>query len=135
MIRVIAGIFLLLHGLVHLLYFGQSARMFELQPGMAWPDGSWAFSKLLGEGSARTLAGIFCILAAAGFALGSAGVFLGLSWWRGAVIASAAFSAILYLLFWNGGSQHLAGQGGVAILINIAILAAVILFRWPRFDF
>jgi hypothetical protein len=42
------GIFLVLHGLVHLLYFGQSARYFELKPGMTWPDGAWAFSRLLG---------------------------------------------------------------------------------------
>jgi hypothetical protein len=43
MIRLIIGIFLLLHGLVHLLYFGQSARYFDLRPEMIWPDGSWAF--------------------------------------------------------------------------------------------
>ena len=135
MIRVIAGVFLVLHGLVHLLYLGQSARLFELQPGMVWPDGSWAFSKLLGEGGTRTLASIFCILAAAGFVMGGAGVFFGQSWWRTAAVASAVFSGVLYILFWNGRWQHLDGQGGVAILINIAILLAVLLFRWPHFDF
>jgi hypothetical protein len=31
------GIFFLLHGLVHLLYAGQSLRFFELRPGMTWP--------------------------------------------------------------------------------------------------
>ncbi len=43
--RIIAGILFLLHGLVHLLYFGQSLRFFELQPDMIWPDNSWLFSK------------------------------------------------------------------------------------------
>ncbi len=135
MIKVIAGVFLLLHGLVHLLYFGQSARLFELQPGLVWPDGSWAFSKLLGDSSARTLASIFCILAAAGFLMGSAGIFFGLSWWRAAVVASAAFSGVFYVLLWNGRLQHLDGQGGVGFLIDAAILAGVLVFRWPQFDF
>src|SRR5512139_533131 len=102
MIKVIAGLFFVLHGLVHLLYFGQSARLFELQSGMIWPDGSWAFQKLLGEHGTRMLASIFCLLAAAGFVIGGAGLFLGQSWWRTAVIASATFSGLLYILFWNG---------------------------------
>ena len=125
MIIVIAGVFFLLHGLVHLLYLGQSARLFELQPGMLWPDESWAFSKLLGQDGTRRLASIACILAAAGFALGSAGIFFNLACWRMAVLASAVFSAILYFLFWNGRAQHLANQGGIGILIDAAILIAV----------
>jgi hypothetical protein len=34
MLRFIIGVFIVLHGLVHLLYFGHSRRLFELQPGM-----------------------------------------------------------------------------------------------------
>jgi len=135
MIRVIAGAFLVLHGLVHLLYLGQSARRFELQPGMVWPDNSWVFSKLLGEGGTRTLAGIFCVLAAAGFVIGGAGIFFSQSWWRTAVIASAVFSGILYLLFWDGRLQQLPNKGAVGILIDVAILVAILVFRWPQFDF
>ena len=135
MIRVIAGIFLVLHGLVHLLYFGQSASLFELQPGLTWPDGSWAFSKLFGVSSTRVLASACLILSAAGFVIGAIGIFFGQSWWRTAVIVSAVFSAIVYVLFWNGRWQHLDGQGGVGILIEIAILAAILIFGWPKFDF
>lgn len=135
MIKVIAGVFLILHSLVHLLYFGQSARLFEMKPGMIWPDGSWAFSKLLGDNGTRTLASIFCILAAAGFVIGAAGIFFGQSWWRTAVVAAAVFSGVLYILFWNGRLQNLDGQGGVGILIDAAILVAILVFRWPQFAF
>src|SRR4030042_3634302 len=134
MIKIIAGVFLILHAIVHLLYFGQSARLFEMQPGLTWPDGSWAFSKLLGESRTRSLAVIFCILAAAGFVIGGAGVFFSQSWWRTAVIASAVFSVALYILFWNGRLQHLDSQGGVGLLIDAAILAAILVLRWPKFD-
>ncbi len=39
MLRLIIGVFLVLHGLVHLLYAGQSARLFELQEGLAGRTG------------------------------------------------------------------------------------------------
>ncbi len=135
MIQVASGIFLMLHGLVHLLYFGQSARFFTLQPGMNWPDSSWAFSRLLGDNTTRTVTSVFCILAAVGFMVGAAAIFFSQPWWRGVVVVSAVFSIILYILFWNGQLQHLDNQGGVGILINIAILAAVLAFRWPQFAF
>ena len=132
MIRIVFGIFLVLHGLVHLLYFGQSARYFELQPGMAWPDGAWAFSKLLGDGSTRTLAGIFLVLTAIGFVAGGAGILLKGAWWRPVVVSVAAFSAVIYLLLWDGAWQNLDNKGLIAILINAAILVALLVFQWPN---
>jgi len=131
-IKVIAGVFLILHGLVHLFYMGQSARLFDLQAGMTWPDGSWAFSKMIGESGTRNLAVIFCIAATAVFVIAGAGIFFGQSWWRTAAVAAAAISIMLYVLFWNGRFQHLDFQGGIGILIDVAILAAVLVFRWPR---
>lgn len=131
MLRIIFGIFVVLHGLVHLLYFGQSARYFELQPGMVWPDRSWAFSKLLSETITRTLASIFLALAAIGFVAGSAGVFARQAWWPAMAIGVAAFSTVLFVLFWDGVFQQLANKGMVAILINAAIVVVAVV--WPDF--
>jgi uncharacterized membrane protein YphA (DoxX/SURF4 family) len=135
MLRFIVGVFIVLHGLVHLLYFGQSQRLFELQPGMVWPDGSWLFSRLLGDPASRSLASIACVLAALGFVAGGAAILLGLSLWRPVVVAAAAFSAVIFVLFWNGHLQKLPDQGAIAILINVAILFAVLVFQWPDFGF
>jgi hypothetical protein len=135
MIRIMVGVFMVLHGLVHLLYFGQSAKYFELKPGMVWPDGAWAFSKLLGDKATGNLASISLILAAIGFVAGGVGIFFGQAWWRPLVVIAAAFSSIVYILFWNGSMQNLDGQGGVGILINLAILIAVLILRWPDFGF
>jgi hypothetical protein len=134
MVRIIFGVFIVLHGLVHLLYFGQSWRIFELQPGMVWPDGSWAFSRLLGDETTRLLASIFLVLAAIDFVAGGAGILLGQAWWRPVVVSAATFSAILYILFWDGALQHLHDKGAIGILINIAILTAVLIFQWPNFE-
>ena len=135
MINILIGIFFVLHGLVHMLYFGQSAGYFELQPGMVWPDGSWAFSRLLGEAGARNLASVLLVLAALGFAVGGIGIFAKQAWWRPVVVATTVFSSVVYLLFWDGGFQHLDNKGGVGILINLAILSALLIFQWPKFEF
>ena len=135
MIRILVGIFFVLHGLVHMLYFGQSGRYFELQDGMVWPDGSWAFSRLLGDAGTRTLAGVLLVLAAFGFTAGGLGIFVKQAWWRPVVVITSVFSSALYLLLWDGGWEHLDNKGGVGILINLAILAALLIFQWPEFDF
>ena len=135
MLRVIVGLFMVLHGLVHLLYAAQSWRLFELQPGMIWPDGSLAFSRVLGDAAARGVASVACTLAALGFVVGGAAIFGGQTWWRQAVVPAAGFSAAIFIVFWNGGLQKLADQGLIAILINLAILLAVLVMRWPEFGF
>ena len=135
MLRYMIGVFIVLHGLVHLLYFGQSRRLFELQPGMTWPDRSWAFSRLLGEEATRWLAGIACILAAIGFIVGSAAILLGQAWWRPVIVGAAAFSASVFFFFWNGKAQNLSQQGAIAILINLAILVYVLVLQWPDLGF
>ena len=132
MVRVLFGILIVLHGLVHLLYWGQSARTFELQPGMAWPDGSWAFSRLLGDEKTRQLASLLLILAAAGFVAGGAGLFARQAWWRTVLAGVAAGSTAVYLLAWDGRFQSLPDKGAIGIAINAAILTAVLAFRWPR---
>jgi hypothetical protein len=134
MVRIAFGLFLVLHGLVHLLYFGQSARYFELQAGLVWPDGSWAFSRLLGDGTTRTLASSLLILAAIGFVTAGIGVFFRQAWFRPVIVGAAAFSTLIYILFWDGGWQKMDGKGGVGILINLAIMAVVLIFQWPNID-
>lgn len=135
MVRIIVGIFIVLHGLVHLLYFGQSQRLFELQPGLVWPDGSWAFSKLLGDETTRLLASASCVLAAIGFVAGGAGILARQSWWRLPVVGSAASFAVMLILLWDGQMQRLSDKGTFGILIDVTILVAVLILRWPDFGF
>ncbi len=135
MLRVIFGVFMVLHGLVHLLYYGQSRGLFELQRGMVWPEGAWAFSRLLGDETTRRLASVACVVAAAGFLAGGTGILAGQAWWRPLVVGAAAFSTATFVLFWDGSRHRLDNQGAIAILINMAILLAVLVLRWPAFGF
>jgi hypothetical protein len=135
MLRFVLGGFFLLHGMVYLLYTGQALRIFELQPGLVWPEGAWAFSRVLSAQATRTLAAIGCGLAAVGFAVGGLGLLVGKSWWRPLVGSMAAFSVIVVVLFWNGKLQRLPDQGWIGALINVAILIVAFLLHWPTLDF
>jgi hypothetical protein len=134
MIRILFALFIVLHGLVHVLYFGQSQKYFQLQAGLTWPDGSWAFSRLMGDGTTRSLTGILCVLAAVTLVAGGIGLLAQWGVWRSIIIGGVAFSTMIYLLLWNGKAQALDAQGLVGILINLAILALLLLFRWPKLD-
>ena len=127
MIKIGIALVLILHGLVHLLYLGQSRRLFELQPGMIWPDGSWAFSPIFAAGTSRTLAVLFLALAALGFVAGGAAFLAGLSWWWPLLATTALFSSAIYILCWNGAWRCAQEQGAIGILINLVIITAVLL--------
>jgi hypothetical protein len=98
---------------------------------MLWPDGSWVFSRLLSSEAARNLASISLLLAAIGLIVGGIGIFMGRAWGQPLVVGAATFSSIVYIFFWNGRMQNLDAQGAVGILIDLAILLAVLIFRWP----
>jgi len=67
--RVLAALFLVGHGWVHAIYVGQARRLFQVQPGASWPDGSWALSRVWGEPVARWLVAVVFALVAAAFAV------------------------------------------------------------------
>ena len=129
LIPVLLGIFLILHGLVHLLYAGHSWWLFELQAGLRWPDDSWLFARLPGDHPARWLASISLALAALGFVVCGLGLFLQQDWWRLAAAGSAVFSIVIFILFWNGKFHALDDQGGIGMLINLAILVIVLIWK------
>jgi hypothetical protein len=126
---IIMGIFLIVHGLVHLLYAGQSVRLFELRPGMTWPDGSWVFSRLLASQTTRLMAAVSLALITLSFIAAGAGVFIQLDWWRMLAAGAALFSTALFFLLWDGKFRSLDDQGGIGILINLAILAVVLFVK------
>ena len=131
MVAALFGMFLLLHGFVHLLYAGQSWNLFELRPEMTWPAGAWLFAKFLNDESIRLIAGVALVLAAVGFAAGGLGLFFKVEWWRIVTVIAAGFSSLIFFTLWNGKFQALDDQGGVGILINLVILTLILVFNWP----
>jgi hypothetical protein len=133
--KIIIIIFLLLHGLVYLFYAGQANRLFELKPGLPWPDESWAFSRLIAVKTIRQLSFILCLLSTLAFISGSLGIILKWMWWRNAVMYSAWYSSFFFILLWDGKMKRLDDQGGIGILINLAIIMSLYILNWPDFDY
>ena len=131
MAKIAFGVFIVLHGLVHLLYLGQSQRVFELQPGMVWPDGSWLLARFFGDGMVRWVTAVSLVITTVGFVVSGIGVFWQLAWWRPTLVGTAVFSSALYLILWDGGWQNLDDKGGIGILINVVLLTAVLVLHWP----
>lgn len=129
MLYIIAGIFFILHALVHLLYAGQAMRIFELRPGLTWPDGAWLFSRLLGDPSTRWLAAVSLAFAALGFLAAGLGHYLGAGWARTVTLGAAALSVLIYLLFWNGKFHELPDQGGIGLLISLGVMVVVLFLK------
>ena len=125
---VLLGIFFILHAIVHLLYAGQALRFFELRPDLTWPDGAWAFSRLLGDEFTRTLAAVFLAVTAVSFLAGGLGLLFKQEWWRLTTIGAAALSILVYLLLWDGKLHELHDKGGVGLAISLVILIVVFKF-------
>lgn len=125
MLNLISGIFVILHGLVHLWYFTLGQRLVPFEPAMGWSGRSWIFTGLIGDTATRAIASVLFILAAAGFVASGIGVIARLDWWQTAIIASALLSAATFILFWDGSLQTPIQKGLLGLIINIVILIAV----------
>lgn len=126
----ILGIALVLHGLVHLLYAGHSLRKFELVPGMVWPDQSWLYKRFLSSEKARGLMADCLAAAALGFAVSGIGLLAGWGWWQPAAVAAAAISTLIFLSTWDGKAKALSDQGGLGVLINLAVILLLRVLHW-----
>lgn len=130
---IVVGAFLIAHGLVYGLYVGHALRLFELRPGLTWPDDSWALSGLIRIPVIRAMAAIVFSLAAAGFAVSGTALIARQSWWAPLASATAIVATVALLLLWNRRLQGLDAQGAYAILINAAIVVAALALHWPKF--
>jgi hypothetical protein len=63
------------------------------------------------------------------FVAGGIGILIKQAWWPPVVVGSAAFSTVIFILFWDRGMQKLDDKGGIGILINIAIIGVVLILR------
>ena len=128
MLSFLIGLFILLHGLVHLWYFTLSLQWVEFQPEMGWTGRSLLLSNFVPESTLRPAASILYGLAAAAFVVSGIGIFIRADWVRPVLIGAALFSSVLILLFWDGGGDMLVQKGILGLLINLVILLRFLVF-------
>ena len=132
MLRFFIGLFIILHGLVHLWFFTLSQGLVKFQPGMRepeWTGRSWLFTGLLGDSATRLLASTLFVAAAVAFVVSGFGFFFRVEWWWAALIGSAIFSSVIIFILWDGNMQLLIDKGLIGFLISLVILLAMILLK------
>lgn len=123
-LRIVLGIFFILHGLVHPIMALVPA------PNQNPPilGDFWKRSWLFGDGPAIKamifiLAGLcFVVFLAAGLSL--MGIIFPVAWVKGLILAGAIISLVTLIVFWNTWFV-------VGIVINIALLIAAFAVKWP----
>ena len=138
MLRFVFGLFMILHGLVHLWFFTLSHGLIKYQPGMrepGWTGKSWLFTGLLGDSNTRLLASVLFVTAAVAFVVSGLGIFFRAEWWSTALIGSALFSSVIILILWDGSLQFAVDKGVIGLLTSLAILVVLLLFKRPTFAF
>lgn len=131
MFRFLLGLFIILHGLVHLWYFTLSQRLVEFKPEMGWTGKSWILSNLLGDSNTRSLASALFVFTTIAFVLSAVGIFGRLEWSWTVLLSSAVFSCTILLLFWDGSMQLIVQKGLIGFLISLVIVLALILLKRP----
>lgn len=132
MLRTLFGLFVVLHGLVHLWPVVLSQRLVEYKPEMGWTGESWVLTGIVGDGVTRMVASGLYTLAMVLFVASGVGLVARGDWWRSLLVASAGCSAIVILVFWDGSSGQLVEKGLVGFLIDLVIILLVLVVNWPR---
>lgn len=135
MFHFLFGLFIILHGLVHLWYFTLSQRLVEFKPEMGWAGKSWLLSNFIGDSNTQSLASALFVLAAIAFVISGVGIFIRAEWWWTALMSSAILSSVIILIFWDGSMQLIVQKGLIGFLISLGILLAMLLLKRPIFAF
>ena len=126
MAKFLIGLFVALHGLVHLWYVVLSQGLVEFRPEMGWTGRSWILTNLIGSPITRLLAGMLYGLAAVALVTGSISIFSRSNWGQPVLVGSAVLSATIILLFWDGSLERIVEKGLLGFLISIAIVGVVV---------
>lgn len=123
--NILIGLFIALHGLVHILYIAISQKWIPDSEPIGWTGRSWLFTPLAGENATRWILSGLYGLATLVLVIGGAGYALGGSWAPGFVAAGAILSIAAIVLGWDGNPQRLVNKGLLGIAISAAILLLV----------
>jgi hypothetical protein len=125
--RWIAGIFIISHGLVHAWYITLSQGWVAFQPDMGWTGRSWVLSGFLGEPPIRLLASALYLVAGSALVVSGVGMITQAGWGQSPLMISAAFSAAVILLFWDGGFGMPVQKGLLGLVIDLGIIGVIAL--------
>jgi hypothetical protein len=123
MLRIVAGLFLIAHGLVHLLYVGPRPEDDPSYPFV--PEGRWLPRAIgLQPSAAKAIAGTLAVACAIAFVISGIALLANADLWEPAAVVGAGVSLALMLLFF-----HRWLVFGIAI--DVVILGSVLSWHVP----
>ena len=127
MLKVLSGIFVVLHGLVHLWYVVLSFGLVEFQPDMGWTGTSWLLSGILQESTLRMASAGLFIISTLAFVISGIGIFIDADWLDPVILVSAILSSVVLFVFWDGSFEMIVQKGLIGVLINLVVIAVTVL--------
>ncbi|WP_276259529.1 hypothetical protein [Haloglomus litoreum] len=121
--RLALGVFLVLHGLVHVWYVVLSHGWVEVEDQMGWNGHSWLLSSVLSADTILAVASVLYVAVTLGFVAGGVGYALSSGWATGLLVGTALLSTVVLVAMWDGRFDLLVEKGVVGVLINLALVA------------
>lgn len=127
MSRIIPGIFIILHGLVHIWYVVLSFNLVAFQPDMGWTGNSWLFSFPKSSKGLRVVAGILFIICTILFVVSGITILANLSDKNSLLLIAAILSTLTLVVFWDGKTSMIVQKGIIGVIINLVIIIGLLL--------
>lgn len=125
-------IFVLLHGLAHLVYTALALHLIPVAVGHEnWTGSSWVLASRFGEQGARATGALAFASLTILFVITTIGLAWRLPWAQTWLATSAVLSSAMLLLFWDGSFQDLSEKGIIGLVINILLLILLFVVRIP----
>ena len=133
MLRWIYTLFVLAHGLAHMVYVALANGHQVSESSLDWTGGSWLLSKPLGEQLTRTFGSWVFTLVTISFIVTAGGLATRQAWATNWLIGTLFASSIALFIFWDGGLTALVDKGLLGLAISIALLLGIYLLKYPNF--
>ena len=125
MFRLALGVFLVLHGLVHIWYVVLSQGWVEVEDQMGWNGTSWLLSGLLPSNTILSVASLFYVVVTVGFVAGGVGYALDQDWASPVLVGAAILSTVVLVAMWDGQFDLLVEKGILGVVINLGVIYLV----------
>lgn len=128
----IYALFVLGHGVAHMVYTSLAMGWLpELEKQSTWSGASWMLTGSLGLPTTRILGAIFFTAITVLFAVTAGAVAFKQPWASTWLQWTAVASSLGLILFWDGSPQDLVSKGLIGLAINIGLLIALLVFKFP----
>jgi hypothetical protein len=127
-LRILFGIFLILHGTVHWVYAAPEKNVAGAK-AFSILTGRWLVKKAgLRPSTALRLGITLIVLAMAGFIISGVGVLMSQDWWGIPAIATAGLSTLFLALYWDNSMT-------IGAVLNIAIIVLALFWHFEIWNF